>query len=146
MSLALKIIGRAYSKIGVKASESPLSASELSDGVDVLNDLLASWDATGTLKGVARVYDVSDELSEPRHATWALKANVALSLAGEYGIALSQGMVYDATESVNQMVTAATNLRDVEFPSTLPIGSGNRDEYGTGYDRDFIPENTKRNF
>jgi len=146
MSTALKIIERAFSKIGIKPAETPLSASEIADGVDILNDLLAAWDATGTLKGIAPVDAASSELLEPRCATWALKSNVAVLLAGEYGIQLSPGMVYDASEGINQMITALTNLRNLEFPSTLPIGSGNRDEYGTGYDRDFFPENTKSNF
>lgn len=146
MATARKILERAFSKIGVRAAETPLTAAEISDGLDVLNDLISTWDATGTLKGVAPVIDVSADLKEPRYATWALKANVAILLAGEYGIPVSQALAVDASSSKSEMVKASMNLQDLEFPSTLPIGSGNRDEYGTGYDRDFFPENSKRNF
>jgi len=146
MSTAQAIINRAFSKIGVRAAETPLSSAEVDDALDVLNDLLASWDSTGTLTGVAPVSVVGDELLEPRASTWALKANLAVLLAGEYGIPISQSLAQDVTESTRQMIAALGNLQNLEFPSTLPIGSGNRDEFGTGYDRDFFPENTKRNF
>lgn len=146
MSTARRIIERAFSKNGIRGAETEISPSEISDGLDVLNDLLAQWDSTGVLKGIPPVQDVDTELMEPRYSTAALKAQVAVIIAGEYGIPVSTALAQDLTGSLNSMLSANTDLQNLEFPSTLPIGSGNRDEYGTGYDRDFFPENSKRNF
>ena len=131
--------------IGVRAAETPLTASEIDDGLDVLNDLLAAWDATGTLRGIPPTDDVGVELQEPRYASGALKANVAVKLAAEFGIQLNQSIADNARESLQELVKASIDLSDVEYPATVPLGSGNRDEW-YGYDRDFFPENTKRNF
>jgi len=146
MTTALKIINRAFQKTGIKAAETPLKPSELTDGLDVLNDLIKSWGASGLLVGVAPVQDVGDDLNEPDEATWALKANIAVIIAGEYRIEITQSMAVDASQSKNLLITATANLNDTEYPSTLPIGSGNRNQYGYGYDRDFFPENDKENF
>jgi hypothetical protein len=84
MTTAQHIINRAYSKVGIKAAETPLQATEVQDGLDVLNDLLAEWDATGILKGVSPVKLASDIVEAPRHADGALKAVLAIRLANEY--------------------------------------------------------------
>jgi hypothetical protein len=146
MTTARKIVERAFSKINVRAAETPLTAAEISDGLDVLNDLLEAWDASGILKGVESVQDADKDLMEPRASTWALKSNVAILLAGEYGIEVTPAIANDAVDSVNQWISGSINLQNLEYPSTLPIGTGNRDEYGYGYDRDFFPEDDKRNF
>lgn len=146
MTIVRKILERAFSKINIRSAETALSSSEIEDGLDVLNDLLSTWDATGTLKGVAPIQDVGEDLKEPRYATWALKANIAILLAGEYGIEVTRALANDASQSLTELIKASINLQDLEYPSTLPIGSGNRDDYGYGYDRDFFPEDKKRNF
>jgi hypothetical protein len=146
MATARHIIERAFSKIGIRAAETPLQASEIEDGRDVLNDLLKSWDATGTLKGVPPVDDVENVLEAPPYSHWALKANVAILLAGEYGIVVSQAIANDAVKSLAEMVKASINLRDIKFPSTLPRGSGNSGAYRVGYEREFFAEDDNPNF
>jgi hypothetical protein len=146
MTTALKLIERGFQKAGIKAAEKPLKASEIADGLDVLNDILNSWNATGVLKGIGPVEDTDKDLLEPDYASWALKATLAVMIAGEYGIEITQAMAADKTESMNALISATADLNNTEYPSTLPIGSGNRDQYGYGYDRDFFPENDKENF
>ena len=146
MTTALKIIERAFSKAQIRTAETPLSDSEINDGRDTLNDMLALWDATGVLKGVPPVDDVNTDLQEPRAATLMIKSNLAIRIVSEYGIQVGQGLALEATSSLSEWITSSIDLTQTEFPSTLPIGSGNRDEYGYGFDRDFFPENTNRNF
>jgi hypothetical protein len=146
MTTALKIIERAFQKATIKAAETPLSASEIEDGLDALNDLLSRWDSTGVLIGIPRVADVNDDLQEPEYATAALKAKLATIMCGEYALPITQGLAVDVSEAVRDLVIATANTEDVAFPSTLPRGSGNPYNYGTGYDSDFFPENKKRNF
>jgi hypothetical protein len=146
MTTALKIVERAFQKAGIKAAETPLTASEGSDGIDVLNDLINSWNATGVLKGVDPVSDSGEDLREPDYATAALKSHLAIMIAGEYGIDVTQAMAVSAASSWSDLIAATADLNNTEYPSTLPIGSGNRNQYGYGYDRDFFPENNKENF
>jgi hypothetical protein len=140
------MIKRAFSKAGIKPAETPLSDSEIEDGLDSLNDLLSEWDVNDTLVGVPLLDDVNEVVECPRYADGALKAAIAIRIAGEYNIPVTQAMAVDASASLSAMIAASTDFSDIEFPDTLPIGSGNRD-YGHTYENDvFFPRNTKRNF
>jgi hypothetical protein len=147
MTTALHMINRAFSKAQIKPAETPLTASEVSDGLDVMNDLLAHWDATGTLKGVPLMDDVNDTVDCPRYAERAIKASIAVMIAGEYNVPVTQAMAVDVSDGLAAMIAAGGSLSiDIEFPDTLPRGSGNRDDYYTYVDEDFFPNNTKLNF
>ena len=146
MATARKILERAFSMMGVRAAETPLEASEVNDGLDVLNDLLALWDSTGVIKGVAPVADVDDVVIAPRQALPALKANVALQLAGEYGVQVTQSLAHAATDSLAQLVTSTIQLDTVDLPGTLPRGSGNRRDCEDYLGQDFFPGGKKSNF
>ena len=131
MATALQILNRAFSKAGIKSAEVALTATESQDGLDILNDLLASWSATGVLNDTAPVADINDTVVAPDYALGALKANVAVLLAGEYGVIVTPAMAADVTFFTNLMSTMETDLSDVPFPPTLPTGSGNDDYYYT---------------
>ncbi len=145
MTTALKIISRAFQKAGIKAAEVPLTPSEIEDGLDVLNDMVKTWGAVGILKGVTPVIDVGDDLNEPDESSWALKANLAIMMAGEYRVEVSQSMAIDATNSLEGLISSSTDLESVPLPSTLPMGSGNDEQYYNS-NQEFFPENEKENF
>ena len=146
MTTALHIIERAFSKIGVVAAETPLSASEKEDGLDTLNDMLSEWGTNGTLQGALPVAEVGDELDVPRYSEGALKSNLAVRLAPEYDRPVTQGMAFNATDSLNQLLTAEQDLSNINFPNTLPLGTANTDGIGRLTDRDFFPGGNRRNF
>lgn len=146
MTTALQVIERAFSKAGVKPAEAPLTASEISDGLDTLNDLLSEWGTNGPLKDAVPVESVDDDLIIPRFAFGAVKANLAIRLAGEYDRTITQAMAFDATSSLSELVKATINLSDIDFPSTLPVGSGNMDNLFVGVRDEFFRESKKRNF
>ena len=144
MTTALHIIERAYSKAGIRAEESPLTNSQVQDGLDILNDLLAQWGTNGTLQGAVPVENVDDEVVVPRFADGALKANLAIRLIGEFGGDVTQAMAFDATDSLNELLKASLDLT-VSYPSTLPVGSGNQGRV-FGVEREFFRGGKKRNF
>jgi hypothetical protein len=146
MATAQHIIERAFTKIGIRAAETPLTASEIADGLDNLNNLLSTWDASGVLKGVPPIADVGMEVEAPRYAIGALQAQVAIMLAGEYGVSVSSSLAAEVTLFVDQLIAASINLQDIKYPSTLPVGSGNQDGYGADYYRDYFPGTGRRNF
>lgn len=145
MTTASHIINRAFSKIGVRAAETALTASEVQDGLDALNDMLSEWDAVGTLKGAFPVKEPGDSLSMPRYADGAVKANLALRLAPEYDREITPAMQDDARNSLSNLITASVNLNNTKYPATLPTGSGNTGS-GFGVDSDFFPDDKVRKF
>lgn len=143
---ALQIIERAFSKAGVKPAETPLTNAEVQDALDTLNDMLSEWDVNGTLKGAVPVETVNDDLIIPRFAFGAVKANLAIRLAPEYDRVVTQGMAFDATDSLKELVKATINLSDLDYPSTLPVGSGNQDGLLIGIEEEFFRGDKRRNF
>lgn len=145
MAQALQIIERAFSKIGVKASETPLTASEIEDGLDTLNDLLSEWNNDGTLKGAVPLANVNDDLNLPRFALGALKANLAMRIAPEYDRVVLPGLLMEATDTLSNLIKSSIDLRTINFPSTLPIGDGNQGQSDNSL-IDYFPEDKTRNF
>jgi len=141
---ALKIIERAFSKAGIKPAEASLTASEIEDGLDALNDLLAAWGANGTLKGVNPVMNPSDEMITPREADWALKSNLGVIISGEYGEQVNKILLTEADNALSEFLSATTNLDQIPYPSTLPKGSGNDQDYD--WYSDFFEDDTEENF
>lgn len=142
MTTALKIIQRAFSKIGVLAAETPLTSAELDDGLEELNDIISEWTATGILTGISPTYDADTDLQEDRTVRSALINELAPRLCAEYGVQISQAMAQSAFRSFNAMVASNWNL-DPEYPDTLPTGSGNCSEW---FDDIFFDQNSKDNF
>jgi hypothetical protein len=133
MATGKDVIERAFSKAGIRPAETPLQASEISDGLDILNDLIAQWGAVSILKGVPPLADVNDVILAPPEAIPALKANVTILLAGEYGTPVSQSMAHGATESLAFLITSAFDIETPVFSDTLPQGSGNTEGYEYTY-------------
>jgi len=145
MAEALHIIERAFLKIGVKAAETPLTASEIEDGLDTLNDLLSEWNNDGTLKGAVPLANVNDDLDLPRFALGALKANLAMRIAPEYDRVVLPGLLMEATDTLSNLIKSSIDLRTINFPSTLPIGDGNQGQSDNSL-IDYFPEDKTRNF
>jgi hypothetical protein len=142
---ALTIIKRAFSKAGIRAAETPLQASETQDGLDALNDLLAEWDAASVLKGVSPVEAVGDIVNAPRYAMGAIKSSLAAKIMGEYNKPMNATLAADISSSYNLMIQASTNLEELNYPSTLPLGSGNSNAFYET-ELEFFPETNKTNF
>jgi hypothetical protein len=144
MTTALKIIERGASKAKIKTAGISLSAEEVTDGLDVLNDIIKEWTALGILTGVSPTYDANVDLMEPEYSTPALKAQVGLRMSVEYGGDPSM-LIADANNSYSAMLIAKPKQRFV-MPDTLPLGSGNHDEYYDSCDDDFFSTNFEENF
>lgn len=144
MTTANRVISRAYSKCGYKASEVPLEADDIQLGLDELNDMLTGWEPKYKL-GFSPLTDDSDELRVPREAIGAIIPALAIRLAAENKIPVTPALANDADTGLRNMLTSTVNLDDVELPDTLPTGSGNDCE-NTYLDDRFFPENSTKNF
>lgn len=136
------VVTRALQMVGVRAAETPITAAELSDGLDLLNDMLAEWQGSGLKLGYVPISTGTDELDLPEVCNMAVKSNLAIYMHPEYGKQVNPALAAAATDSYNQMVNALVRIGDVSPPSTLPIGSGNLDYTETN----FFPSVKKVNF
>lgn len=143
MATASDVVNRALTKAGIRADESTVTASQMNDGTDALNDMLISWENSGILLGFQPVSNSADEIRVPRHALAAIKSNLAVFLAGEYGRPANAILLAEAISTKDDLLTSLVQVGDVEYPSTLPQGSGNH-----YYDDDLrlFPESKNENF
>ena len=145
MANSLDIITGALRHLGIVAAEAPLSAEEIRDGLEELNDMGSEWEVTGLPTGFEPTNDINKELAVPREYLGAFKSNLAVRLAPQFARAVSPALLQLATTTLNAMMTNIVFSDDeVSYPSTLPIGSGN--ECPDITDRRFFNPDEIRNF
>jgi len=125
MATAESVISRALSLILVRQSESPLQPDEFQDGIDTMNDMLTQWDGAGLSLGYTIVTSLSDEVTVAPFALLAIKQNLAIQLAPEFGGNVDQILFTNAADSLKQLRQAVIKPIPSRFPCTLPTGSGN---------------------
>ena len=120
-----QVIKAAFQKILVQASEADLVASEYQDAIMTLNMLMADWESEGISLAYTTVVDLTDTLTVPDGAINGIVNNLALELAPEYDVTPSPLLVTSAASSMKTVRKLGQSLFATEFPTTLPIGSGN---------------------
>lgn len=145
MATAGSFVTRALQKLGVRTAESPIEATEMQDGLDALNDMMISWEMSGLMLGFSVVADKDDEVRVPRYAHAAIKAELAVVLGPEYMKQPSVVLLAEADARKDELMIAVIKIGEVEYPDTLPMGSGNTCS-GFVTDRRFFPANEEENF
>ncbi len=144
MSTAQHFVDRAMSRIGVKTAEVNLEASEAQTGLDLLNDLLASWEVVTPI-GFVPVANLSDSVRVPRFAHGAIIDNLAILIGPEFQKAINPALSATASSLRKDMQIALADIGEVRYPSTLPLGSGNQCA-SVDIDRRFFPADIETNF
>jgi hypothetical protein len=145
MATAGSFVIRALQKAGIRTSESPIEASEMQDGLDALNDMLISWEMSGIMLGFSPVADKDTEVRVPRFAHAAIKAELAVIMGPEYSRAADPVLLAEAQGRKDELMIAVIRIGEVEYPDSLPVGSGNHCS-GLVTDRRFFPANEQDNF
>ena len=140
MTTASDIISGALRKLGIRASETPISDPEMSDGLEDLNDL---GESKGLFKAVA---NPSDTIRVPRGLDGALKLVLAEKLLPDYSdVPLTPQLQKQFADAWDDIWRITNGSIEVNFPSTLPMGSGNQDAY-YAWDSAFFNEGQSPNF
>lgn len=130
MATAGDVARRALTRILVESPDSPLDASEYSDALDSLNSYMAELEERGIRLGYTPVDNVADEVTVPDGAIRGIVANLAIEVAPDYGGVVSASLVKQADEGLKTMrKIARPKIGNVSFPATLPLGSGNANDY-----------------
>ncbi len=151
VTTALDIVTGALQLLEIRVAESGVSSAEGVDGLTALNDMMNEWNVDGIDVGYESLDDTADEIFVDLGSIGAMKANLAIYIAPEYGRTPSQALERRARRSKNSL-RAAIPINPSQFPDTLPVGSGNEDDNFVGdgdapgnlRDSRFYPSNARR--
>ena len=145
MTTMLEVVEDAFEEIGVKSAEVSLTSDELQSGIRRCNDMLTEWDDIGITVGYTPVLNGDDTVDIDRNAVGAAKYNLAVRLGPSFQKPISIALATIADSTLNTLMASVTDLSNVAYPDTLPIGSGNS---CSNYDTDsrFFPNNKPDNF
>lgn len=127
MATAAQVVKASLQRILVQASEAPIEASEAQDFIFAMNNYMLDLDARGVTLGYTEVDDLGDEITIPSGALRGLIANMAVEVAPDYDGTVTDALAKSAREGLNTMRLLGQTMPESEYPSTLPIGSGNED-------------------
>lgn len=125
METAKEVIEDALQEILVQAIEQPVLPVDFNKAARYMNRMMAEFEADGIVLGYINVDSANDEITIPDGAINGLIYNLALSLAGSYGVALKPDLAIKAKECKETMVKLSVNIPSTDLPETLPVGSGN---------------------
>jgi hypothetical protein len=143
MATGADIVNGALRKLGVKPSDSAITGQEMLDGIESMNDMLIEWENSGIVMGFAPIADSADTVRVPRGTESTIKAALAGRLASDYSKQPSASLLGEISASFDNMLRITQKPLNVEFPDTLPSGSGNE---CTDTDTRFFPINNEENF
>lgn len=122
MPIAEKVVNRALSLIGVKNAEQSITPTEMSDGIEVLNDMMSELAGRGVNLRYQKAVASTDELGVPDWAVAMMKSNLAERLAPEYDRTVTPALAKFASKSMDNVSARALGKITVVYPDILPIG------------------------
>ena len=139
------LVEDAFEEIGVKTAEVPLTNDELQSGIRRCNDMLLEWDDIGIIVGYSEVLNGDDTVNVERNAVAAVKYNLAIRLAPSYQKLVGAALADLASGTIEVLMASSTDLSNIAYPDTLPLGSGNQCANNDTNQR-FFPNNKTDNF
>lgn len=125
MATAGDIAKASLQKILVQATEAPIEASEAQDFIFAMNAFMLDLDANGVTLGYTEVADVADRITIPTGALRGLIYNMAVEVAPDYNAVITPAAQAIALAGLQTMRKLGATMGATQYPSTLPIGSGN---------------------
>lgn len=135
-----QFIEQALDYIGLASHTFDITPEELQSALNQLDTMMASWYARGLslyypLPSTPSSSSLDDLTSVPDMANEAIYTNLALRLAPAYGKPVTPEAKQFASMSYQTVVLNSSRPMPMQFPSTLPRGSGNKP---IRYDREFM--------
>jgi hypothetical protein len=140
-----EVVQDAMEEIGVKTAEVALTGDELQSGIRRCNDMLTEWADIGIVSGFNEVTNGDDLINVDRNAIGCVKYNLAIRLAPSYQKVVGPALAAIASGTLDVLMASVTDLSNIAYPDTLPMGSGNRCA-GDDLLEKFFPANKKSNF
>lgn len=124
---ANSVIEDALTEIVVQGAEAPIEASEAQGAIRYLNRMMAALDAKGVQLGYTEVSNLADPITVPLGAVEGMVFVLAFKLWNQYsdGAQVPIDLASKAADGLETMRILGVPIGASEYPSTLPIGSGN---------------------
>jgi hypothetical protein len=145
MTTALQIVEGAAEELTVKTAEIPLESADAQIFFDRMNDMLSEWADVGITPQFSEVFNLSDTVQVDRSAVAAVKYNLAIRCAPAFQKKVAMALGTSASDSYRRLLASITHI-DVDFPDTLPVGSGNECAEASYLDDRFFPHQKEENF
>lgn len=151
METVTEVVSGALRLLEVRTAESAITPEEAEDGLVSLNDMMNEWNVDGIDIGYETLDEVEDELFVTLGSLGAIKSNLAIYIAPEYGRIVTPAL-FDRAKRSKRSLRASIPLNASQYPDSLPIGSGNEDNHfvsdgdkpGGLRDSRFYPSNAER--
>lgn len=121
------IIKDALGEIVVLGAEAPLESVDAQAAMRYLNRMMAAFDADGIALGYTEVNNLNSPITVPAGAIAGMVYQLGVMLWDQFsdGQTVPATLLAKAISGKNTMRNLAVSIGATEFPSTLPIGSGN---------------------
>jgi hypothetical protein len=147
MTTARQIVNGAAEELGVKTAEITLESDDFNAFFNRMNDMLLEWADSGLTPAFKEVFNGDDTIEIDSNARAAIKFALAIRCAPSFQKPITAGLAENARDSLSRLESSTAFIGDVQFPDTLPIGSGNEcPDFGFSQDDRFFPGNQKENF
>lgn len=124
---ASSLVSDILREIYVQGDEQSIESIDFETCVRYINRFMAELGARGIDIPWVPLENPTDPVYAPDGAISGIISNVAIRLAGQYDIQISESLAASAALGMDAMMMLGVNIGKQRFPSTLPIGSGNED-------------------
>ena len=129
MATVAQVAKASLQRILVQATEAALEPAEYQDFIFAMNNFMFALASDGVNLGYTEVTGLGDEITIPTGALRGLIANTAIEMSPEFGGVISEGLTVRAVAGIKTMRRLGISLGSSAMPSTLPVGSGNQDDF-----------------
>ncbi len=133
METAKSLIKDILQEIFVQAQEQNVQPPDFQTALRYTNRYMQQLDARGVKLGWTNLTKESDAVTIPDGAILGVVYNVALQLCNQYDFEPSAALVINARDSMGVMRLLGVKIPKSNFPSTLPVGSGNEQDYSDSF-------------
>lgn len=127
------IVDRALEKAGVKDPAQDAEAEDQASAIDELNDMMLEWHQWGIWAKYTPASAITDKNTAYGWMKGAMKNFLCLRLCAEFKRPIPQGIAIAASKQWTLITGHFNENREMGFPDTMPVGSGNSFGYSGGY-------------
>lgn len=120
-----ELVTDALEEIIVQSDEAPIEQSEGRAAIRALNDMMMSYEARGINLGYTVVTSLADDITVPLGAVRWMKLQLAIEMAPRYNATVDNVLLMKVKDAYQAALNLSYDSIQSEYPSTLPIGSGN---------------------
>lgn len=145
MTTVRQIADGAAEELGVKTAEIALESPDYQKILNRLNDLGTEWADIGLTPAFQEVANDTDVVAIDRNAIAAFKYTLAIRCAPTFQRAVTPALAENAQTTLTTLRASVSHIGPVDYPDTLPTGSGN--DCGQSFNTQrFFEANEQENF